>query len=331
MRFNTYFAIVFFVALFACNPTPERVSVSHQGMQSAPEVVEFGALAPLPLGVPEVFLRAPWGADGGAFSREEEAARTGPMAIAAEPDGGLAILDTVGGRVLRYDGQGTLRAAQPIGVDTGDDLAVLPDRSFAVLAYRHAPTPGYDLLTFSSNGEPRLRQAAPAAATMPTALLVEAAGDENATLLVENRHAAVHPVDGSPRRFGRPTGGENLFVRVQLIEGGLVVVTARDRSGQLAWERSLEVPWRVVEILELASCDELVALIVRGIEPSHHETHVVTFDHGGTPLGRLALRDRRDTDSARPFALARSGDLFELETNEEGVTVLRYRIEGGVR
>lgn len=330
MRVYLYFVIVSLAALFACNSTPETVAVSHQAMESASEIIDFNSLDPLPLLGPESFVRAPWGAERGALSREDEGARTGPMAIAADPDGGLAILDTVGGRVLRYDGQGTLQATLPIGVETGDDLVVLPDRSLAVLAYRHAPTPGYDLLSFESDGTLRFRRPTPAAATMPTALLVETENDD-ATLLVENRHAAVHPVDGSPRRWGRPVSGGNLFVRVQLVDGGLVLLTARDRSGQLAWERSLEVPWRVTEILDLSSCDEYVALILRGIEPSHHETHVVAFDQVGTPLGTLALHDRRDTDAARPFTISRSGDIFALETNDEGATVLRYRNVGGVQ
>jgi hypothetical protein len=331
------FALASVLALAACQGSGEQgTPAARSGLEAAPAVASLGELDELPFAGPEELVRAAWGRGDGEVSREDVAARTGPMAIAAEPGagGGVNVLDTVGGRVLRFDGRGALRATVPVGVETGDDLAALPDGSLAVLAYHRLPAPGTEVLTFSADGAPRVVREAPQAATMPTALLVDDAAGHG-TLGVENRHADVLPLDGSPRLWGRPAG--DLLLRAEVFPGseaggGLVQVTARDRAGQLAWERDLEVPWAVVEVLGLEGCDRYVAIVLRGVEPEFHETYVVALDSAeGVPLGRLRLRDARITDAGRPVALGRGGDVFELATDEGGASVLRYRWEEGAR
>ena len=297
----------------------------------AAEPVVLDSLEAAPFGAPEVELRASWGDGPLAFGRETVGAATGPMAIAAEAGSGFAVLDTVNGRVSRFAPGGALRASVPLGVETGDDLVVLGDGSIAVLAYRREPTPGHDLLAFGPDGTPRGRRPVPQAVTLPTALLAD-----GRAVSVESRHLWVHPADGSPRLWGRPAG--DLLLRATVAEGGLVTLTARERQGALAWQRSFELPWSVVEVLALEACDALVVIVLRGLVepegaegPAWHETWAVALDRSGEPLGRLAVRDGRVTDSGRPFALARNGDLLELATDEGGVTVLRYRHGGGVR
>lgn len=330
------FALAAALALVACQGPREQAlpdPAARSGLEATPAVVALGELASLPFAGPEVMVAAAWGHGEGEVSREDVAARTGPMAIAAGPDGvgaGVDVLDTVGGRVLRFDDRGALRSTVALGVETGDDLVARPDGSLAVLAYHRLPAPGYEILTIAADGAALARQEAPQAATMPTALLADGA---TGALGVENRHAEVHPLDGSPRLWGRPAGA--LLLRAEAVAaagGGLVQVTARDRAGQIAWERAIEVPWAVVEVLGLEGCDPYVAVVVRGVEPDSHETYLVALDRGvGAPLGRLRLRDARVTDAGRPVALGRGGDVFELATDDAGASVLRYRWQEGAR
>jgi hypothetical protein len=331
MRLCLRFALAACVVAAGCQgPVDQAAPARRSGLDTVPAMVALADLAALPVAGPEVLVSAPWGRGDGEVSREDVGAHTGPMAIAADRIGGVAVLDTVGGRVLRFDGRGALAAAVPIGVETGDDLAVLPDGSFAVLAYHRLPAPGHEVLTFAAGGALRARQEAPQAATLPTALLVD-----GAALAVESRHENVHPLDGSARLWGRPAGGEGrgALLRAEVpAGGGLVQVTARDRAGQIAWERAIEVPWSVVEVLGLEACDEYVGVVLRGVESELHETYLVALDlEAGAPLGRLRLRDERVTDAGRPVAIGRGGDVFELSTGEAGATVLRYRWEEGVR
>lgn len=320
----------------ACEPAVEAPRM--QQSRAALEQTQALTLEALPSGpftaTDEVFLRAPWGDEDEAFERELLGAQTGPMAMTALGDGGLAILDTVAGQVHRYDQQGSLREISRIGVETGDDLASLPDGGFAVLAYRRLPRPSYEVLRFAVDGGAPTRVAVPAAITLPTALLAE--GDR---LYVEHRHRHVRPLDGSPRLSGRPEG--EAAIRARLTENGRLRLSAAERrSGQPLWQVELGAERPITEILALETSSELVCVVLRFVEeidleansPALQSTWLVTFDDSGHPLGRIELRDQRVTDASHPFALSDSGDFFELVTTDQGVNVLRYTLmEGGSR
>lgn len=321
------------LAAAACEPAngPD-VDGTRSGLavEGWPGAVELARLGPAPLAAPEVFIAAPWGQGDEAFSRETVGAQTGPMAIAAVRDGGLAVLDTVAGRVHRFGPRGERQGLWPVGLETGDDLVALTGGGYAVLAYVRLPEPHHVVLRFGQDGSPLGETVAPTAATLPTALV--AVGDR---LFVEQRHGWLHALDASPRVWGRPAAG--LQLRADLTEDRALRLVARSDQGTVAFERLLVAPWPITELLALEASDRLLALVLRHIDdrgvgaddPAERETWLVLLDARGEPLGRAELVDSRVTDAGRPFALGPAGDLFELVTTEEGVTVLRHRFEGG--
>jgi hypothetical protein len=252
------------------------------------------------------------------------------MALAAEPDGGVAVLDTVGARINRYGADGAPREVVATEVETADDLVALDDGALALLVYHRLPAPRYEVRQRDRDGRWRQPLPAPAAATLPTGLFAD-----GASLLVEQRHGDLLPLDGGARRWGRPAG--SLQLRALREPGGLVVVEARDRQGERRWVRRLECPWPVTEIRALEAADALVAVVVNHVfdesglpdGEAGHESWLVAFAHDGRPLGRARVQDSRITDATRPFALARAGDLYEMLTDEDGLTVLRHRLGGG--
>jgi hypothetical protein len=316
----------------ACEPAPgpDRGTPDRSAVESTERLVSLASLPAAAFAGAEVFVEGPWGEGEDAFARETVAAHTGPMAIAAEPGGGLSVLDTVAGRVHRFDAEGRRLATLPIPVETGDDLVAMPGGGFAVLAYEREPEPHHLVLSFDRRGLSLGSRLAPQAATLPTALVAD-----GPRLLVEQRHAWLLPVDGSPREWGRPSG--DLLLRASLTPARAARVTARDREGQLLFETELDASWPVTEVLALEASESLVALVVRHVfespadpeAPGGQETWLVALDREGAPLGRLELRDSRVTDSGRPVALGPGGDVFELQTTDAGVTVLRYRFQGG--
>jgi len=303
------------------SPGTQRTSLSREVA-----VAELDALPPAGFSAATAVVEAPWGDAEGAFQRETVAAQTGPMAIAAERDEGFSIVDTVGARVYRYTAEGELRGVIATSVETADDLTVLPGGGVALLAYRRTPTPGYDLMTFDDRGSLLERRAAPQGASLPTAVVAD--GDQ---VYVEQRHEQLLPDSGGEALWGRPDG--DLLVRARLDDGDAVLWTA-DREGQTAWSLRVDAPWPVTELLAVESAEPYLAIVLRHIEtgadgdPVGQETWLVTVSHAGEALGSLRLVDSRVTDAGRPFALTPGGAVLELVTSEEGVSVLRYDVEG---
>jgi hypothetical protein len=326
--FMVHGALVTLVMVFAGCMTSESVPGSQRASLSSDETtVDFEAIPPAALSASSVVVEAPWGDSDGAYQRELEGAHTGPMAIAADPDEGFWVVDTVGARLNRYGADGSLHQVIPTGVETVDDLAAGPAGKVTLLAYRRTPTPGHSLLTIDRQGSLESERAAPQGATLPTALVAD--GDQ---IYVEHRHEWLHPESGGARLWGRPAG--ELMVRARLDEGDVVLWTL-DRTGQAVWNLRIDMPVRVTELLALESSRPYMAVVMRHIEtdtdgePIGHRTWLVAVSHAGETLGVLQLVDRRVTDAGRPFALTPDGDVLELVTSEEGVTVLRYERVGG--
>jgi hypothetical protein len=331
-RFSLSFAFTLLL-LAGCETSPGPAPAVQQQLPIVPEVPAI-RLADIPTGAfasPEVVVQAPWGTEDGAVGRETDDADVGPMAVAAETDGGVALLDTVGGRIYRYGPDGVRRESIQTHVETADDLVVLENGTLALLVYRRLPSPRHVVLQRSRDGEWQQPITVPADITLPTGLLAD-----GARLYVEQRHGWLTALDASPGVWGRPAGA--VLVRVQREDDGSVTIEARDRQDERAWLRRLECPWPVTDIVALEASSAHVAVVVRHIEDESeargavpgHETWLVALSGSGEPLGRTLLVDRRITDAGRPVTLAPDGDVFELQTDETGVTVLRHRF-GGAR
>lgn len=304
------------------SPGSQRSSLSAGG-----GTVDFESLSTAALSAPSAMIEASWGDSEGAFQRETVAAHTGPMAIATDYDEGFWIVDTVGARLYRYSENGSLRSVVSTGLETVDDLAVFSDGKVALLAYRRIPTAGHTLLTLDAQGTIETERPAPQGASLPTELVTD--GDQ---IYVEHRHEWLYPESGGENLWGRPAG--ELLVRARLDDGDAVIWTM-DRAGQAGWSLRIDTPFRVTELLALENAQPYMAIVMRHIEtdssgePVGHQTWLVTVSHAGEALGVLRLVDSRVTDSGSPFALTPDGDVLELVTNEEGVTVLRYENVGG--
>jgi len=302
----------------------QRVSLSQND-----SIIRLSELPDAPFAAPEPVVRASWGVEEGAYRREMQGSDLGPLALAADPEGGVVVLDTVGGRIYRYDDDGAQREMISTAVETADDLVMLDDGSLGLLVYRRTPSPHYDVLVRARDGEWAQPRTVPAEVTLPTGLLAD-----GTRLYVEQRHGWLVSTDGSPRLWGRPSGANILRARRET--DGSVLLEARDRMVSATWSRQLRFPWRVTEILALDSSMPYLAIVVRHIEDESeaeghvpaHETWLIAFAHDGTALGRVRLVDERITDAVRPFSLSPAGDIYELLTEEAGVTVLRHRFGG---
>lgn len=330
IRLLFLFAVV--LPLLAC----ESSRGTERGVRQAPLsqgdiVLRLNELPAAPFAAPEPIVRASWGEEEGAYQREMQGSDLGPMALAVDPEGGVAVLDTVGGRIYRYDDGGGQREMIGTAVETADDLVVLENGSLAMLVYRRTPTPHHDVLVRARDGEWLQPRTVPGDVTLPTGLLAD-----GPRLYVEQRHGWLFSTDGSPRLWGRPAGAHLLRARRET--DGSIIFEARDRLGNAAWTRQLLCPWPVTEILAVDSSSPYLALVVRHIEDESeatgsapaHETWLVAFAHDGDAIGRVRLVDERVTDAARPFSLSPEGDIYELQTEGAGVTVLRHRF-GGAR
>ncbi len=294
-------------------------------------MLNLDELPAAPLSEAEVLVQMPWGSEPGAVGRETDGADVGPMAIAAEPEGGLALLDTVNGRIYRFADDGSQREVVEIGLRTADDLVAREDGSLSLLAYRRLPSPHYEIRVLGRDGEWQEPRGVPAAATLPTGLMAD--GNR---LYVEQRHGWLLGLDNAPRIWGRPAG--RLLLRARRESDGAVLIEARDRMGQPAWRHRLVCPWPVTEILALETSAGHLALAIRHVEDEsevapaapNHETWLISLSPDGDVLGRTELIDRRITDAARPLALSHEGDLYEMRSDESGLAVLRYRF-GGAR
>ncbi len=324
--------VIAVIALQGCDGTPgSEVGATRAALDRDDDVVQLVALSSELYEPPEAIVQATWGDGVGAFGRENSGSDLGPMALTAELDGGVAVLDTVGARVYRFTPEGATREMVSTGVETADDLVVLDDGSLALMVYQRLPAPHYEILQRDGEGRWLQSRPAPQEATMPTGLFAD-----GSTLLVEHRHGQLLSVDGASPRWGRPAGA--LQLRALREPGGVVVIEARDRQGERQWVRRLQCPWPVTEIRALESSSSYIALIVNHVidastlteGESGHETWLVAFAHDGRPLGRARLEDRRVTDAMRPFALSPEGDLYEMQTDDDGLRVLRHRF-GGAR
>lgn len=284
-----------------------------------------------PLAAPELVVQAPWGSEIGAFGRELDGSDLGPMAIAADPEGGVALLDTVNGRVVRFGDDGSRNETIELGLQTADDLVLRDDGSLAVLVYQRLPSPRHEIRVRSRSGEWAAPLAVPQAASLPTGLLAE-----GSRLYVEQRHGWLLGMENEPRIWGRPAG--RLLLRALRDGDGSVVIEARDRTDQAAWRYRLVCPWPVTEVLALETSTTHLALVIRHVDneseaapnETGHQTWMVSLRPDGSVLGTTQLVDRRITDAGRPVALSNDGDVYELRTDEAGVSVLRYRF-GGAR
>lgn len=273
----------------------------------------------------EALIVAPWGEGEGAYGRELVGAQTGPMAIAVDTEGDLWIVDTVGAHLDHYDRSGALVERIDTGVHTVDDLALGEDGAAHLLAYQRTPEPGHVVITRDRDGRLSPVRPVPQEVNLPTAIWVDGTG-----ALVEQRHGALHSLDGSGRRWGRPVG--ELELRLRRTDAGEVLLEARERQGQTRWQRELTFPEPITEILALEAAGDQVVVVARAIRDASagggQQSWAVWLDVDGAERGRREVRDARITDAARPYALDRDGRLYELNTDDRGVAVDTYELGG---
>jgi len=302
-------------------------------------------------------VRGGWGSAAGLFGKRDEASRPGPMSLSVADDGSLLILDQVNRRVVRYDEAGQLLAQIPIASEATEDIVSSGEQLFALVCEGGA-SPGYRIERYlGGHGGQTLEL--DRAIQLATGLFVT--GDAAAPdLWVEQRHdiqtrvlaagRPLAPAEQQHAELGRPDRGHD-GQRLSALRTGpnrarvLQVVPGEsapppypgappereDRSARLRLEVSTALPLVAIQELETDRQGRLFLGLLVGHEgPDGLEQArklMLVVERGAHQVVPLFVE--RITDVFRPVAVGPDGQIYQLQTTEEGVTVWRWELAGG--
>ncbi len=330
------------IALAAGCADPEPKVIARRAALAAagPERIVMASAARVGAGDAEVVVRAAWGSAPGELGRREEASRPGPMSLAVEEGGALQVLDQVNRRIARFDARGRLLQLIPLEGETAEELAPVGDRTW-VLYYEPGAAPGFRVVEHARDGQ-RLRSLRlDRKLQLITALRVsgEAAAPD---VWVELRHEeqvqvvrAGAPKDGGApalRRLGRPPRGGAGARLLAGREDGVALVRRVD-AGRFA-TRLLEVvpPGKLLATFALESRPDASLYLGLALEDGDQILRVVLVRRPGAAPLTVELAPRA-TDAFRDLELGPDGSVYQLASDEQGVTVRRWAVSaaGGAR
>jgi hypothetical protein len=259
------------------------------------------------------------------------------MALAADRNGSLYVLDQVHGRVLRRGRNGGFAAPIVIGGETAQDLRAIGD-GLAVLDRLGEKS----LRRYDASG--RLIDDRPLA----TVGVAEAGGvtglfDDGGQPCVEESLAGqsqrvVRPLSGGEPLVGRPSrdGAQLLTAQIVRDEAGTIIVRGLDRQGQERFATTLSVARRVLSIalLDSDAAGGIYAgvLHVRApIPPSHdlsdERLDLFRLDGDGHELTHLSLpHPPSPLESFRELEVAGPGLVWWMHALADGVAVDELRL-----
>ena len=286
-----------------------------------------------------VVVQGSWGGGLGQFGRKKaaESSPEGPMGLSVAPDGSVLIVDQVNRRIERYrDGKPV--STTPIGGDTVQDLALLPEGRLAVLdrfvdkGVQIYESDGRLLNDVVLGGQTELGSL--------TGVFADASG-----VYIEREHGLVLRIaDASGNRVtkerelpGRPSRDGQLVISAALLErqSGQFLVRAIDRvKGSPVWERVIQLPTPILHMVMLDSDKQgrIYAAAVTALEeqvPPYRLTDEALFavqlGRDGSERGRLKLPPLHGSDETfRPVSVGDDGSLYVMRSSESGLTVTRY-------
>ncbi|MGZ3426040.1 MAG: hypothetical protein ACXVCV_05285 [Polyangia bacterium] len=288
-----------------------------------------------------VVIRGGYGSGENQFGRRREAESNpeAPMAVAAGPDGQLAVVDQVNRRILRYD-HGKLVGTISTGGDTVQDLAFAKDGKLLVL---DRLVDG-NVQIYGSDGK-LANELSLAGKGVPEGGGVTGLFADDDGIYVERDHESVvriadasGRVDPNRRELvGRPSRDGRLLLAAEIADAaaGDVLVTAVDRaSGQPAWKQPLHLGIPIVHIITLDS--DRAGLVYLAVDVGHETASppfVLTDERilvsrlggGGAPRGMLEIPPLPTADeSFRPITVDDDGAVYVMAAGDAGLAVTRY-------
>ena len=286
-----------------------------------------------------VVVQGSWGGGLGQFGRKKaaESSPEGPMGLSVAPDGSVLIVDQVNRRIERYrDGKPV--STTPIGGDTVQDLALLPEGRLAVLdrfvdkGVQIYESDGRLLNDVVLGGQTELGSL--------TGVFADASGvyvEREHGLVLRIADASGNRVTGERELQGRPSRDGQLVISAALLErqSGQFLVRAIDRvKGSPVWERVIQLPTPILHMVMLDSDKQgrIYAAAVTALEeqvPPYRLTDEALFavqlGRDGSERGRLKLPPLHGSDETfRPVSVGDDGSLYVMRSSESGLTVTRY-------
>jgi hypothetical protein len=287
-------------------------------------------------------VRLGWGAGKGQLGhrRDAESAAEGPMSLVAGRGGDTWVLDQVNGRAVRLDAAGRVVAevrvsesAQDLAVGAGGNLYVLDRVGAAEVSVYDAA--GAPITTDAVVGGP-IREGGAV-----TGIFVDDEG-----VYLEREHTDAVRVRGPDGRFdperpvvpGRPARDGSAYVRVALTarRAKTVTLTAFERDGAQRWQRRLELPHGVLNLVLLDT--DLAGHVLVGANVADEAiTPPYQLLHQATVVLRVALADGADRGSLelpmadvpeeifRPLAVTDEGTVLQLLPSTAGVELRAWR------
>jgi outer membrane protein assembly factor BamB len=286
-----------------------------------------------------VVIQGGYGSEPGQFGRrrDPESNPEAPMAVAAGPNGQLAVVDQVNRRILRYK-DGKLVGTIPTGGDTVQDIAFGHDGKLLVL---DRLVDG-NVQVYGADGKLANEVSIAGKGVTEGGSVTGVFSDENG-IYVENDHdSVVRIADASgaadpnrPALVGRPSrdGRSLLAAEIADAAAGIVTVSAVDRStGQPAWKQSIPLGSSILHIITLDSdANGLVYLAVDvgrevvGAGVSDEKILLLRLGSGGAPRGLLAVPPMPTADeSFRPITVGDDGSVYVMAAGDGGLAVTRY-------
>ena len=269
----------------------------------------------------------------------DESNPEGPMAIVAG-NGGLAVLDQVNARIVRYDLDGKPLGTIPIAPDTAQDIAVGPDGRVAVLDR----VTDAQLLYYDENGK-LIGQTPVVGGPIDESGGTTGVFADSTGVYIEREHGEVAHVldaDGKPdadRRTlpGRPLRDGSGSTQALLVDKAAAITTLRvfSPTADLVWQRTVKFPAPIVSIVMLDSDRAgrvyiAAHLAIEDTAPPFALTNerivVVRVDEKtGASLGSLTLPPPPGADEAlRPLSVGDDGTVYQMLVGDNGVEIQAY-------
>ena len=288
-----------------------------------------------------VVISGSYGSGDNQFGRrrDPESNPEAPMAIAAGPNGQLAVVDQVNRRILRYK-DGKLVGTVSIGGDTVQDIAFSRDGKMLVL---DRLVDG-NVQVYGSDGKLMNEVALAGKGVTEGGGVTGVFSDDDGIYVERDHEAVVRIADASgksdpnrPELVGRPSRDGRLLLAAAIADAanGDVLVSATDRSsGQPAWQQPIHLGIPIVHIITLDS--DAAGLVYLAVDVGHETTSapfqiyderilVARLGSGGAPRGMLSIPPLPTADeSFRPITVDDDGSVYVMAAGDNGLAVTRY-------
>jgi hypothetical protein len=322
----------------SANPLPAASSKASSSHATAPG--DTSARVAVPVSAGKVVISGGYGSGDGQVGRRREAESNpeAPMAVAAGPNGQLAIVDQVNRRILRYK-DGKLVGTVSTGGDTVQDVAFARDGKMLVL---DRLVDG-NVQIYGADGK-LVNEVSLAGKGVTEGGGVTGVFSDDDGIYVERDHESVVRIaDASgksdpnrPEVVGRPSRDGRLYLAAEIADGqnGDVLVSAVDRSGQPAWKQPIHLGIPIVHIITLDS--DAAGMVYLAVDVGHetasapfqiYDEHILVarLGSGGAPRGMLSLPPLPTADeSFRPITVDDDGSIYLMAAGDNGLAVTRY-------